>query len=301
MSYQFGIEFEFSMTNAMSRLPDLYRQIRDVITHPKRRIVTHFASVCEEVHNRSRHTRSWGWENCTYCERYDDGIQWTLKEDVSCGYELTTPPSSGYNLREIFRVLDILRTTSGITVPSNTGMHVHVDHSALGARGLNRFVYLWYIFEPLMYQMVRRSRRNSSWCTSIRNVSRYNRSSSSSYNVAIGLSNYPNYTSIRELYDNLHGQLSLTTSRHGAPTVEIRMHGGSLNKARVNRWITILGGLYKTAKNTTLVQLHKVEEALEGASATEDQGKILGKLLNKYARTNFNWRIPITRSMRTFR
>lgn len=302
MSYQFGIEFEFSMSNAMSRLPDLYRQIRSVITHPKRRIVSHFDTVCEEVHNNSRN--SWLCGPCNYCERYDNGIQWTLKEDVSCGYELSTPPSSGYNLREIFRVLDILRSTSGITVPVNTGMHVHVDHSDLGARGRNRFIYLWYMFEPLLYQMVRRSRRNSSWCAPIRSVSRYDRRSSSnshSWNSIVGLTSQPNYSDIGELYDHLHGQLSLAASRHGKPTMEIRMHGGSLNQARVNRWIAILGGFYRTAKNTNLDKLHEVERTLEGVTNHNDQGRILGKLLNKYSRTSFNWRIPIARSMRTFR
>jgi len=156
--------------------------------------------------------------------------QWKVCRDgsIPTGFEAATPPSTSFNH---VMIACAALTGSGAYVTRSCGTHVHVDAHDIDLNALKRLCKIWIRIEESMEELVSRSRRgHSSYCHS----NRFQFSSAAVAFADIDLA--VNRTVLcRKMQNSRYVKLNLETLRkHG--TIEFRMHQGTLNADKIERW-----------------------------------------------------------------
>jgi hypothetical protein len=91
--------------------------------------------------------------------------KWIIKPDSSCGMEVVSPPSKGWQgLRKALQVADALAKDPKIKVDKRCSVHVHVDVSDLSEAQLASVVS-WYVkCEPVFLDAMPPERKRNRYC-----------------------------------------------------------------------------------------------------------------------------------------
>ena len=102
-----------------------------------------------------------------HVHRQETPLHWTLKEDGSCGYELTTPVlKDDRDFQELLEVAGSIQTHYGTRdlVNRSCGLHVHFDVNGLTRRDLVKVFEAFSQAEPFLFNLCPRSRQRNSYC-----------------------------------------------------------------------------------------------------------------------------------------
>jgi hypothetical protein len=178
---------------------------------------------------------------------------WKLTTDATCGLELVSPPMRGLEAREqIVTAVKTLREL-GASVNRNCGLHVHHDARDLTTKQFKDTVMLWHTHQPLVTEMMPRSRRGNEWCrpnsypdlkarvgTASQQTLRSERMMEDRYGYRLPA--YRHSMSKEAAVDSLGGgtgrYMALNVHsypRHG--TLEFRQHQGTLNGSKIWNWV----------------------------------------------------------------
>jgi len=221
---------------------------------------------------------------------HENKMQWNVKGDSSCGHELTTPALSTQQAEKFGRFVGEL--TSHIhehekigkrsLISSECGFHVHHDMQGWTCKQKDNLVRVFWQFEPALYSLVSRGRRNSDYVyparlsfnddgkINWRNHSwQYQEKFLSANNIkyvqeryysSIRLNQDPenvksfnalciNSDHVRELNQFHDHYTALNFTRHN--TCEIRYSQSRINPKDVECWILLLSMLVDTAKKSS--------------------------------------------------
>ena len=165
---------------------------------------------------------------------------WVLKPDSSCGIELCSPVSKRWQgLKEICRVIDLLRVTPDIMADHRCSLHVHVEVADLDLVQLNKVLTYWVKCEPVFLDSVPLDRKLNRYCQSIGETELFN---------------------VQQGYDDVWQRLGsnkyLTANTYHyvkgrRRTVEFRIIGneGCKNPYLVKNWVRLLVHFVEMVKN----------------------------------------------------
>lgn len=224
----------------------------------------------------------------------DEATAWIVKDDPSCGFEVTTPASTWRSWPQIRAVLQAL-LRSGARTNRSCGMHVHHEALHLDAAGLRRLWYLWYVFEPTLYAALAPSRLHNSYCRrfrdwrSIRAEQLWNESPIRLDDPQAVLSMNDRTFSRLVNFNGRYQGLNLTNWwQHGR--VEVRAHHGTLRSSDVEFWVRLTQRFIDVPSqlsNTDLVQLQ--------LEPVREQLHVLADLLHRDTDRRWNWHNRIER------
>jgi hypothetical protein len=131
---------------------------------------------------------------------------------------------------------------------ARTGLHVHIDVSALSAPQLCNFLFLYAILEPVFFR-VSGNRSDSIFCVPWE----FGRKSLGEVLVDLSASAKVGYRNWRwRNYTKYCGLNISTIETYG--TVEFRMHSGTYKAEAINKWVDCIHRLYMYVKNTDVVE-----------------------------------------------
>ncbi len=157
------------------------------------------------------------------------------------GGEAVLPPVAGEaGLAMVADVLNALRD-AGARVDRSCGLHVHIDTKGLTGEGVARLAEALWAAQPMLRAFVTASRASQYYCspTARGTVDRFAEAVRGGYYS-------PNRGESSERYAAVN---VLAYGRHG--TIECRLHGGSLNAAKVTAWIKMLLAIRSTVEAET--------------------------------------------------
>lgn len=165
-------------------------------------------------------------------DRQLDG-QWSVKGDGSLGpngIEVCTPPMRGEDgFEELRKGLRVLREL-GATVDRRCGLHVHHEATDLGVAGIKKAARMWFTHQDIINWLVPSGRWGNEYARDL------------------------SASDMRYIEDSTSGQFrcdryrsfNVTSyGRHG--TVEVRLHGGTLDATKIEAWIRFGQGLIGAA------------------------------------------------------
>lgn len=156
---------------------------------------------------------------------------WKVEYDGSIGssgFEAVTPPSTSFeSIATACRAL----TRAGAHVTRACGTHVHVDARDLGIEGFRRLAKIWLSIERAMECLVSASRVSNHFCQSAR--PRFRGALSAAFALIDDAHSVDKIIALMQ--ENRYAKLNLQAFwKHG--TVEFRLHQGTLNAAKIERW-----------------------------------------------------------------
>ena len=103
-----------------------------------------------------------GWHST----HHNDG--WVLKPDRSCGIEVCSPVSKGWEgIKSICNVVDLFEKTPQILADGRCSLHVHVDVSDCATEEVAKILYWWIKCESVFLDSVPFSRKKNRYCQCI--------------------------------------------------------------------------------------------------------------------------------------
>ena len=161
---------------------------------------------------------------------------WKLVTDSSLSgcntFELVSPVLEGQTgLNELKKVGWILDACE-VKVNASCGLHIHFDAANFDLQTWKNLAISYKHIESVIDKFMPESRRQNTYCRSLRNIMEQKINSAQSINelqrVAFG----------NTRYFKLNPQ---SYSRH--KTIEFRQHAGSINYDKISQWILFLNGL----------------------------------------------------------
>jgi len=172
------------------------------------------------------------------------GVQgWAVKPDGTrhVSAEAVSPILTADRLNESRLVARAL-VASGGTVNKQTGYHVHIGADAIGLNGVANMVWNWNHAHATIGALVAPSRLNNGFCRPVVEANLPDWCD----NVLAG--NIQNYGSGRYFSLNLNSY-----SRHR--TIEVRLHHGTLNGAKIQGWAEFVGAMAQYSKDGNRLEL----------------------------------------------
>lgn len=154
------------------------------------------------------------------------GLNWESKADGTSGVtaEIVSPVLDETRLNEARTIARAL-SGAGATVNKQTGYHVHLGADTYGVTGIAQLVINWYSHIEAISKLVAPSRLNNHFCAS--NFTRSDVETWADYIRTRG--------EIRNLNGTRYNSLNLDSyARHR--TIEVRLHHGTLNGAKITAW-----------------------------------------------------------------
>lgn len=190
-----------------------------------------------------------GWAPHNPARRGHDRPSVKVTTDGSLGHrgsETVLPPVSGDAGIALLRDCMSALKAAGATVPTSTGMHVHVDANDLTTAQMIALCDLWERAQTAVLSIVPRGRRNGRWCAqnsprdlaAVRDALR-----SGALRAQGGRCPVTRY---------LH--LNLDAFR-AYGTVEFRSHGGTLNGKKAAAWVALCVALVESVARGVSDQL----------------------------------------------
>jgi hypothetical protein len=176
---------------------------------------------------------------------------WKVTYDVTVSAEVVSPP-----LRDTATVEEVMRCLrgAGARTDRRCGLHVHVDMAngqgqPMDLAALKRLAKLWLKIEGTVFGLVSASRRTSRWC---HRLARRFQDSVAAHSRIDGA------RSPRELFSVCGGTrymaMNLARTLQSSPTIEFRLHQGSLNFRKVDAWIRLCVAIVEAAQRGVEVQ-----------------------------------------------
>lgn len=170
-----------------------------------------------------------------------DHTSWHLKQDASCGLELTTRVLKGpEGYMEVYDVLSRLHPIFdrlGYKVSKRCGLHVHFGTKGVHFNFLKRFMSFVAFYEPALYSIIAPSRVNNGYTQSVRKL--YKR---------LRLKGSREWRKSVTHYDGV----SLESFWHDATgTTEVRMHSGTLDAVKALTWVSVWMRLFAKAQKSS--------------------------------------------------
>jgi hypothetical protein len=172
------------------------------------------------------------------------GVQgWSVKPDGTrhVSAEAVSPILTAERLNETRTVARAL-VASGGTVNKQTGYHVHIGADAIGLNGIANMVYSWNHAHATIGALVAPSRLNNGFCKPVAEANLADWCD----NILAG--NIANYGAGRYYSLNL-----ASYSRHR--TIEVRLHHGTLNGAKIQGWAEFVGAFAQYSKDGNRFEL----------------------------------------------
>lgn len=175
-----------------------------------------------------------------------EATKWKVVSDRSIvgpgnGIELVSPPLNETGFEQIEKVSAVLLRL-GATVNRSCGLHVHTEARTLSVTALKKLAALYIEHEPVIDQLLPNSRRGSAnnYCKSI-STANWNRlaNATSVNDIAIAITGTTD-RSARFVKLNYHSYW-----RHG--TVEFRHHSGTVDAAKIIKWVVFCSKLVEAA------------------------------------------------------
>lgn len=223
VSHKFGIELEFTSSLPQTQIVSLLNTKlgEDLVSHA-------------------------GWQRQSFSPNNwiltTDGSIKNLKGDKTKGDELVSPPLKGKKgMLELKRVLTALQDFPKKGFPclnKSCSVHVHISTEDLAPWQITGFYETYRYYEPQILNMMPESRKNNterngeSYCASVVDLSFEEKVSESLDNRKYYSVNIPS----------------------NIPTIEFRLHQGSLNYYKIRNWILILFALKETVKETSFME-----------------------------------------------
>lgn len=175
-----------------------------------------------------------------------EATKWKVVSDSSIsgsgeGMELVSPPLNETGFNQIETVSRILLGL-GATVNRTCGLHVHIGARSHSVATLKKLAALYIEHEPVIDQLLPNSRRGSAnnYCKSIRSADLHRLSAATSVNAISSA------VQGDEPYSSRFVKLNYKSYwRHG--TVEFRHHSGTVDAAKIIKWIVFCSKLVETA------------------------------------------------------
>lgn len=145
MSRAFGMEFEFTRSCSQEALEEAIRYAIPGLGREGVRIAD--------------------WEHTP-----PDNVEWVVKRDGSCGWEISTPKSKGRDdLDRCCEVLDACRKV-GAKVGPRTGVHLHYEVRDFNRDRLGTLIAYWVKMEGMLFFALPRKRRANPFCASLSRI-----------------------------------------------------------------------------------------------------------------------------------
>lgn len=176
--------------------------------------------------------------------------------------EMQLPPSSNDRLERFIKHVSRVSRNAGYKVNKSCGMHIHLDATGYrqDIRFISRLLSTYYAIEPVIFEMLPKSRRNNKYALPLRNwinearmleLTRKPLPSMEHLQMLwykardLDQSNrYRNgkYDSSRYHGFNLHALFTIGT-------IEMRYHHGTLNRRKITNWINFHLMIFDWVKN----------------------------------------------------
>lgn len=214
----FGVEIEYH-----SEMPVTKRVVAEAIE----------AVIGDHVHVTGYHGTT--CERCGQTVGYD---KWKIERDGSLGGvgygadsttgEVVSPVLTGQKGLDLLKVVMKTVKMAGGTINTRCGLHVHIGVRDLDTNGLKRLVSSWKVHEDQFLSLIPAGRRRNQYCRP--------------WNRRISLATAMDFVS----NPTRNGWVKYT-SLNLSPlprlgTVEVRLHGGTLNGTKAETWIQLLLG-----------------------------------------------------------
>lgn len=204
---------------------------------------------------------------------------WKVERDGSVDAEVISPPmAETETLAEVFRVL----STGGLTVNARCGQHVHV--SLKNASGQMMSIQQWRIlakawlkWEHVFFSLTARSRRNgrqAGYCRQWNRTTAFARASSElmpSDTLAAEFQRVDQCNGVRDIVYIFCPERTMSLNLYrviqGMPTMEFRLHHGTLNLRKAESWIRLLVAFVEAAQEGREVTADSADRNLEGLLA----------------------------------
>lgn len=193
------------------------------------------------------------YHDVTEAEKWDYNIYWLDKEDGSLRNDGREFISRFGMLREhTHEALPALEkyvttvTNNRIEANARTGLHVHIDASQLTAYRFANLLFIYSIFEPMIFH-VSGGRNENIFCVP------WETNRQTLGQVVSHLVNPHNHRSWRwRNYSKYCGLNLASMATFG--TIEFRMHKGTYKAEEIQKWVNFLSNLYLYAKRTDFIE-----------------------------------------------
>lgn len=178
--------------------------------------------------------------------RHENGRTWTIKNDGSCGTEITSPILFA-NMTTFNVLKDIIRQVrSGLAgqrvIQRSCGFHVHIDIQDLNKTQIQNMMKIFQAFEPCLLSLQPRSRSNNNYCVPLGTSFNFN-----NFDPDDDMDgDYSDHT-----FDRLLDHTSAINFQNFMyrGTIEIRYGAGTIHPLKIVNWIQILMVLIEIAKH----------------------------------------------------
>jgi hypothetical protein len=194
------------------------------------------AEAIERVINEHVHVTSYHGQTCLRCGQPVGYDKWKIERDGSLGEcgsglqsttgEVVSPVLTGQKGIDLLKIVMKAIRDAGGSISPRCGLHVHVGVRDLDHAGLVRLVASWKKYEDQFLALIPRGRRNNQYCRPWKN--RISLAQAEAFVTNFRQGSWHKYTSL-----NL-----APLARIG--TVEVRLHGGTLNGNKAEAWIQLL-------------------------------------------------------------
>lgn len=118
-------------------------------------------------------------QEITYSNR-EDYLRWNIKEDASCGWEITTPALelSLYSIDEFYNILKTIRkylsqhyhcSQIDKQITNHCGLHIHLSRNKIPKPLINKLIHFFYMYENSIIDYIFPKRKNNEYIDLIRN------------------------------------------------------------------------------------------------------------------------------------
>ena len=240
----FGIELEFDYRR--SREYDAYGYLTSTAMHVRDSVI----SLLKE-HTGQRSISEYSSPDAWACHDEQDGL------------EVTTPAINWRGWPKAHKVIDALSKMDGVQVTRSNGLHVHFGLTRVPKTNLLNLVQYWYRHEELIFRLVKRGRRNNSYCHKYcaetgKYVSAYRdiMKLTKKHSVLSDLvdSDYflsDNASDLFEKYKALNTSNLMRSYGTASGTVEVRLHHGTLDSAEIESWVILMQQVINVGLNET--------------------------------------------------
>ncbi len=164
---------------------------------------------------------------------------WTMKQDYSCGQELTSPALYS-TFEEFDKLSKILNQLQKILKNQNIindgcGFHIHVGIRDLNHLNIKKLIKIFYVYEPVLYKLQTYNRQDNHYVLSLRSNNRLK-----------------DYLYCNNLNHNLWDHYSaLNFARYNTrQTIEIRYAHGTFSSINIIMWIKLILYMIELSKTT---------------------------------------------------
>ena len=174
------------------------------------------------------------------------GKDWVVKDDCSCGLEVTSPALTWQSFHEVETVLSAMDKL-GYDVSDACGLHVHHHLPALTPDQLRRVFLGWSLVEKSLFAIVDYSRNDNDYCHSI---------GSRLYDRTTGETSQQG---MQRRVSELGRYVTLNATNWWAlGLLEVRLHHGTMNVDEIKHWTMLTQLLlHGFSKDESLVDLPK--------------------------------------------